>query len=359
MNRIDRYISGLFLQYFIGGLLIFITVFLAIDAMSTMVNYKSVAAETLLKYYSYYTPEIVYRMIPMSCLLATILTLSTLSRSSELVALYACGMSLFRICIPVLVLVLAVSGVSYVLSDQVLPSMAKNKNYTFYTEIKKNPSLYSTVKTNKIWYRSHNTIFNIKTLSAANNRAQGLTLYFFNEAWDLYQMITASEVELLGQNWKLRDGSVTLFTTDSSFPLTSNFKEKVIVMGEDAKDLSSTAHTSDILSQAELSQFIARNKEAGLDTVRYEVDYYAKFGFALAAFVMSLMGIPFSVGRDRSGGVMANVGLCLGLVLIYWIFYSSSITLGQHGHMPPLAAAVVPNSVMSGLAYFFFQRLKK
>jgi lipopolysaccharide export system permease protein len=359
MNRIDRYITQLFLGYFLGGILIFVTLFLAIDAMSTLVTYKNILTESLLKYYSFYAPEIIHRMVPIACLLGTILTLSTLNREGELVALYACGMSLFRISLPIILWVSLITVSTFLLADQLLPSFARNKNYIFYNEIKKNPSLYSTVKTNKIWYRSKNSIFNIKTLNQTANTAQGLTLYYFNDAWDLVQMISAENVQLLGAKWKLNKGSITLFTPESSFPVTSHFEDKTIVMGEDAKDISSTAQTSDTLSQSELSKFISKNKEAGLDTIRYEVDLYAKYGFALSALVMSLMGIPFSVSRVRSGGVMANVGICLALVFVYWVFYSSSITLGRHGQIPPLAAAILPNSVMAGLAYFFFIKLKK
>jgi lipopolysaccharide export system permease protein len=116
------------------------------------------------------------------------------------------------------------------------------------------------VKTNRIWYRSKDTIFNLKTLNEKAHKAQGLTLYYFNEEWNLIQMITAAEVDLLPSTWKLRKGSVTVFTEDSSFPMTSDFKEKTISMGEGASDLSSTANTSDVLSLNELNQFIKKNK---------------------------------------------------------------------------------------------------
>jgi lipopolysaccharide export system permease protein len=359
MNRIDRYTSGLFWLYFFGGLLVFVTVFLAIDAMSTMVGYENVSGEALLRYYGYTLPEIVYRMIPVAGLLATIFTLSSLQRAGELVALFSLGMSLLRIAIPLLIWVTMLSGVSLLLSDRVLPGMARMKNFVFYHDIKKNPSLYSMVKTNRIWYRSKDTIFNIKTLNEKTHKAQGLTLYYFDEAWNLTQMITADDVDLSGSTWKLRKGSVTLFTEESSFPLTSDFREKTIVMGEDAKDLSSTANTSDVLSLDELSQFIRKNKEAGLDTLRYEVDYHSKYGFALAGLVMVLLGIPFSVGKARSGGLMANLGVCLALVFLYWIFYSSALTLGYHGHLPPVVAAWFPNLSMGALGFFLIQRLRR
>lgn len=359
MNRIDRYISGLFWAAFVGGLLVFVTIFLAVDAMSTMVNYQGVETSTLLRYYAAMAPDIMHKMLPVASVLGVVLTLSTLNRAGELVALFASGMSLLRVSASMLVWVSMLSVVSYVMSDRLLPAMSRQKNYVFYHEIKKTPGLFSFVKTDRIWYRSKNTIFNIKTLTPEASKAQGLTMYFFSDNWDLLQMLTAKEVEMKGKTWNLTGGSVTLFSQDSSFPLTSQFKSKILPMDEDSQDLVNTGQTSEMLSQTELAKFISKNKEAGLDTVRYEVDYHSKFGFALAGLVMALLGIPFAVGRARSGGIMMNLGICLGLVFFYWILYNSSLTLGSHGQIPPLAAAWTPNLLMGGFAFFLLRRLKR
>src|SRR5689334_18324134 len=139
-------------------------------------------------------------------------------------------MSLLRISTPILMWVLMICIVSFLLGDRIVPMLTKQKNYIFYNEIKKAPGLFSVVNTNRIWYRSKNSIFNIKTLNVEGTRAQGLTLYFFSEGWELLQMMTASEVDFSGSQWVLKDGSVTVFTSDSSFPLTSNFKTKSIQM---------------------------------------------------------------------------------------------------------------------------------
>ncbi len=359
MNRIDRYVSGLFWAFFIGGSLVFVTIFLAVDAMSTMVSHKGLSLSVLFNFYIYYVPEIFNKMLPIACLLGTILTISSMNKANELVALFASGLSLFRITLPLLVWVMVISAVVFVTMDRVGPAMARKKNFILYNDIEKKPSLFSVVKTNKIWYRSKNAIFNIKTLSLQGDTAQSLTLYFFSPNWDLLQMITADNVELRGSSWNLINGSVTLFTGNSSFPLTSQFKTKKIAMDEDAKDLRSSGQTSDMLNQTELSRFIERNKEAGLDTVRYEVDYYSKYSFAFAGLVMCLLGIPFSVGKARSGGTMMNVGIVIALVFAYWILLSSFITLGTHGHLSPIFAAWAPNLLMGGLAYFFMLRLKR
>lgn len=359
MNRIDRYTAWLFVGYFIGGLLVFLTLFTAVDAMSTLVNYKNVAPSALLNFYIYSFPEIVSKLLPVACLLGVILTLSSLNKANELVALFASGMSLLRITMPMLALVAGISILGYMLSDRILPSAIKQKNYILYYDLKKEPHRFSTIKTDRIWYRSKNSIFNIKTLNAKGDGAQGLTMYFFNEEWDLVQMITAATVKIQGAQWFLEQGAVTIFNKDSSFPLTSPFKTKSIVMAEDSKDLQSAGQTADMMSQAELDYFIKKNKDAGLDTVAYEVDYHSKISFAFAGLVMCFLGIPFSVGRARSGGTMLNVGISLALVFGYYVFYSSGITLGQHGTLPPIVAAWIPNIVMSILGFFLLKRLKR
>jgi lipopolysaccharide export system permease protein len=269
------------------------------------------------------------------------------------------GMGLVRVSIPILVCVAIISVVSFAISDQMLPRLAQKKNYVEYVEIKRKPGLYSTVTTNKIWYRSENVLFNIKTLDASASKAQGLTLYYFDAGWNLVQLITATQVQIRGTQWNLNHGTVTLFAADTSFPLTKSFAEKMLVMNEDVADIQTTANSSEIMSLNSLRKFIARNKEAGLDTLRYEVDYFAKFGFASAAFVMSLLGVPFSVRRQRSGGHVMSIGLCLGLAFVYWTLYSSGVTLGQHGSVPPIIAAWGPSALMGTVGVWLTLRLRQ
>lgn len=355
---IDRYIAKLFIAFFIGGLVVFLTLFTAIDIMTNISRFDATAT-AILDYYTYYMPGIAYTMVPVACLMGTVFTLSTLNRNNELVALFSSGMSLARISAPILSLVVVISGLSFWLGDRVLPYLTQKKNYVYHVEIRKRPGSYATVKTNRIWYRTHNILYNIKTLQPERSEAQGLTMYYFDSTWHLIQMITAGKVALKGETWDLSNGSVTVFERDTNIPLTQDFAEKTISMGQDAADLQSTSQPSEILSLSELRKFIERNKEAGLDTLRYEVDYHSKFGFAFAAFVMSFIGIPFSVTRARSGGTAFNIGLCVGLAFLYWTGYNSSLTLGQHGVIPPLIAAWAPNLAVLALSVFLLIRMKR
>jgi len=356
MNRIDVYTSKLFWGAFIGALLVFATMFLAVDALGTLVKFSGVPFDSIVQFYLFYLPEVLSKMIPVACVVALVLTLSSMNRTNEMVALFASGMGLMRIALPLLIWIFTISVGTFLIGDQVLPQLIKRKNFVYYNEIEKNPSKFQFVRTDRIWYRSKNSIFNINTLSPDGIKAQGLTLYFFSDDWELLQMLTAQDVFFRGNQWELMKGSITVFDASSSFPLTSNFRNKTIVMNEEAKDLQSTGQTSDMLSQSELSRFIDKNREAGLETASYEMDYHAKFGFAWAGFVMSLLGLPFTAQRGRTGGSMVSMGMCLGVVFMYWVVYSSGQALGTHGVLPPIIAAWAPNLLMVGLAFWALRK---
>jgi len=357
MWLIDRYILKLFLGYLLGGIVVFVTLFLAVRFLTSALEYPTATTTMLVRFYGLQLPAIIYQLAPVACLMATLFTFSSLHKANELVALFSAGVSLFRLSVPVLAMAGFLAGGLYFLSDQIIPRFNQKKNYVEYVEIQNKPALYSTVKTNRIWYRSENVLFNIKTLNPEAKKAQGITLYYFDNDWNLVQLITAQDVDMTSEKWNLKNGFVTLFATESSFPLTKPFDSKLITMNENLGDIQTSSNSSEIMSVHELNRFIDHNREAGLDTVRYEVDYQSKFGFAFTPIIMAFLGIPFSVSRSRQGGAMLNVGVCIGLAFAYWALYSSCITLGQQGAVPPILAAWAANILMGMLSVYLLRRL--
>lgn len=359
LTIIDRYISKQYLAHFIAGLLVFVTIFLAIEFTSTSMRFSDVGIDVLKRYYQNYLPMIFYQLTPVGAMVATLFTLSSMNRNNEIVALFSMGLSLARISLPILVLIGLISLLTFWMGDRLVPIFAQKKNYIFYVEMKKRPGLYSVLRKDKIWYRSDNMIFNIQTLNAEKGTAQGITLYYLDEDWDLVQLIKAKTVAMQSKIWNLENGSVTLFAEESSFPLTKTFAKKSLTVNEDLADIRSSPPSSDALSYKELRKFIQKNKDAGLDTLRMEVDMHAKLSFALAGLILSLMGIPFTVQKSRAGGNMFNVGICIVAAFIYWVTFSTFLSLGKNGILPPLIAAWAPNLIMGGGATYLLLRLKK
>ncbi|MEK6553886.1 MAG: LPS export ABC transporter permease LptG [Bdellovibrionota bacterium] len=347
LSRIDRYIAFQFLTFFVGGLVVILTLFLAADFVS-MTRFQA-PLDILLRYYTYYSPNILYQLIPAACLIAALFTLTNMNKANELVALFSLGHSLARVSAPILVLSAIISVVSFFIGDRALPVLNQKRDYVYYVEVRKKPGRYQTVKTNRIWYRSENIIFNIQSLEADMGRAQGLNMYYFDDEWNLVQLVKAKDVKFLNEkSWELANGTLTLFVSESSFPLTKPFDKKVVQVSEDIADIRAAPKTSEIMSLKDLSRFISKNKELGLNTLRFETDYHAKMAFAAAGFMLVLLGIPFTTKRERSGGNMVSIAIACGLAAGYWMSFGASVSLGYNGILPPLLAAWAPNFVLMG-----------
>ena len=56
----------------------------------------------LLRYFYFQTPQFVYYIIPMAVLVATLVTIGLMTKNSELIVMRACGISLYRTALPLL-----------------------------------------------------------------------------------------------------------------------------------------------------------------------------------------------------------------------------------------------------------------
>ena len=69
---------------------------------------------------AYSTPEYVYYVLPLAALVATLVTIGLLTKSSELIVMRACGVSLYRTAVPLLIFALLWSGALFALEESVL-----------------------------------------------------------------------------------------------------------------------------------------------------------------------------------------------------------------------------------------------
>ena len=74
----------------------------------------------MLSYFWFATPQFIYYVIPIAGLVSVLVTIGLLTRNSELIVMRACGVSLYRVAVPLLVFGAAASGVLFVLQDSVL-----------------------------------------------------------------------------------------------------------------------------------------------------------------------------------------------------------------------------------------------
>src|SRR5580765_2184932 len=73
------------------------------------------------QFFYYKTPEFVFFIIPLTVLIGAMVTVGILTKSSELVVMQACGISLYRSAVPLVALAALASGAMFLLQDRVLP----------------------------------------------------------------------------------------------------------------------------------------------------------------------------------------------------------------------------------------------
>ena len=121
-NILDRYVSRMYLR----TAALASAALLGIFYISTFIDksdklFKGQAsAGMIVRLLGFMTPQFVYYVIPLAALLSVLVTFGLLSRSSELSVMKACGISLYRIAAPLLLLSFVWSGILYGLEQQIM-----------------------------------------------------------------------------------------------------------------------------------------------------------------------------------------------------------------------------------------------
>ena len=311
----------------------------------------------LIYYHWLNVPLMLVQAMPCSVLLATVMTLSQLVRTHELVACYAIGFSVQRLLAIILAVVVMIGSLTLVLEDRVLPPFYRRQLTYYWHQVKGKQDFFLDIKRDKIWYRSQNLIYNLQRFDPHSKTIFGMSIYKLDSGFHLIEVINAEKAEFDGKAWKLMRGTLTKFTSESEFPQVEGFDEKVVTIQETPQDFQDIEKEVNGLRLKELYSYIHRLQAVGADTRVYQVTWHAKISIGVICIVMFLLAIPFSLKKGRRGGGTAfDLFLCLSVTFFYWLFYSISLSLGTNGALPPWFAAWLPSIIFVILAVTLIAR---
>ena len=143
MNLFDKYITIIYLKRLVAVFLICMVIFiiqtfwLYIDELAG----KGLDFVTIARFLIYFFPRLVPLVLPLSVILASLMTFGSFAENSEFVAMKSSGMSLWRP-LTVLVLVHIVIGIgAFIFSNEVIP-YGERKSYALRKNLaKKKPAL--------------------------------------------------------------------------------------------------------------------------------------------------------------------------------------------------------------------------
>lgn len=344
MRILDRYILFEFVRNFLIALAILTVVFFIADYLRGVWD-AEVSPFVLFKYGAFQLPMIICQMVPPAAMLGTSVTLSMLSRKNELTAIHASGIGLSHIGMLIFGAIFISCCFTLVTYDRIVPPLARKRTAYYWRVIKNRPDFTVDIKTSKIWYRSKNYIYNLRVYDNATSTIHGLGIYFFDNKFRLIQHVEAKTAHYDNQKkeWDLHDGMLTIFPEGQSFPLSKHFADKRLTLPETPKDFLEIEHQVETLRLKELRTFIRRNKDAGLNTKAYEVDFHSRIAISFIPLIMGLLAIPYSIRPKRQGGLGKDLAICLGWIFSYWLLFSVCLSLGKSGAVTPWMAVWAPS----------------
>jgi lipopolysaccharide export system permease protein len=356
MQILARYIASAFFKNLLLALLGLTGLFFFQALITERSDY---AFSQLLIYKLYDLPQMMVMVAPPATLLATVLTFSALSKTNELIACYSIGISLNQMVSVIFPIVFVMCCFSLVVQDRILPAFYEKKSLFYWREIKKKQDFFLDVKQDKIWYRSDNLIYHLRTFDPKTDRILGIGVYVFDPAFDLQELLQAEVATYTGSEWELTQGKSTHFDPKTGFPVIEPFKKRILKIKESPKDFKNIEREADRLRIKDLIRFIETNKKSGIDSKAFEVKLHSRFSLSFIPLIMCLLAIPFSVSRAREGRMGRDLFIAFVITFIYWLGYSISLSLGQNGTILPIVAAWLPSVIFGFLALFLLRRMQR
>lgn len=338
---IDFYLIRIFFTYFVTTLFIclsLVTLFtffeLIDDIFANDTPYRSV-----LEYFVLVQPHFIMLLVPISVLIATLITFGTLEKSNQIVALKACGVSIYQAALPVFMIAAIVAGFIFVIQERVLP-YANQRQDNLRNIIKGSPT--QTSQPGRHWiFGENDRLYNYNYYNSRQNRLLELMFYRLGDDGEtLSEMVYARTAtwDRETQEWLLEDGWKRNLS-EGSF---ERFEERRLSVAETPSYFDESVRSSSKMTYLELQKYVDDLQQGGFEVEYLQTELYKKMSFPFVSLIMSLIGLPFALTMGRKGALYGiAAGAFIGIV--YWGAFGVFDVLGSNGLLAPLLAAWGPN----------------
>ena len=261
MRLLDTYVSKLALKVaaltFIGLLGIFyISTF--IDLSDKLFKGQTTAA-MLAEFFYYKTPEFIFFIIPLTVLIGVMVTIGILTKNSELVVMQACGISLYRVAVPMVLLAMGASGAMFLLQDRVLPYSNRRAQALRHVIRGGTPRTFDVI--NRKWLVARDgSIYNYTFYDQRRHELNGLSIYEFDPArGDLVRRVYVGRAGFQAasrQTWKSSNGWVREFTKGTDLKAFVTFPARDLTL-EAPEYFATESEEPDRMTYGQLKRYIA------------------------------------------------------------------------------------------------------
>lgn len=358
---IDTAILNSFLFYFgvfLASFVLLTHVYTFFELLSSMIK-NNIPMSRMFTYLFFLTPRLIYDAAPMSVLVAVLVTFGVMTKQNEVTAYRACGVSVIRLALPVMIVSFVLSVALFLFDHYYVPEANRIQD-GIRMEIKGRPA-QTYLNPGKQWiYGEGNRIYYYKYFDPDKSQMIDLSVYEFDlNPFRIRRHLRAeyAQWEPSVSAWVFHKGWIRDIdgVQEKSFwkfdfaPIRELNEPPGYFLKEVKQDKQ--------MNFRELDRYIEDLQQSGFDTVRLRIQLHKKFSVPLFAFIMSLISIPFAFLAGNRGA-MAGVGFSFGIAIAYWVTNSLFEQVGNLNQLPAVAAAWAPDGLFLLAGAYLITRMR-
>lgn len=348
MKILDRYMVTELGGPFLFGLAAFTLLFVAGNLLNIarLVSEEHASVFAAAKYFVYTLPSTLVLTFPMSMLLGVLLAMSRISGDSELVAIRAGGVSLYRVAAPLVAVGLAASIVGFLFQEFVVPYASTKANDILHTEIQSGgPGVLANQTVSTMLSNGDQQVTFAQGFDPKTDELQGTTVEIFR-AGSLLSLLFAPHARFSGDRWEFQDA--VWYGLQPPCCKVSNYPVLEIDIGADPSQIVERTKSPEDMSRAELAGLL-RSGVRTADRSRYallQVTFDSKLARPFAALVFTLLAMPLGIRPQRSS---SGAGFGISVLIVFGFYIASTVCLGLGRSYPSLSLTMawLPNLLFS------------
>ncbi len=365
MKLIDKHLLREFLIPVTYCLLAFVMVLIINELfgdMSRIIENKPSVSMIVRFYISILGPSMQY-LTPASLMLATLYTLYSLTRSNELVAMRASGISIYRITVPFLVVGVVFSLATAILNETWIPhamewaeEVRANKFNLVETKMVEQ-CIYVNADQHRQWVINQ---FDTKH----PNILKDVEVKQEDEDGNREFIIIAERAEYLDDQWWFSNPTIQQFD-DNDYPIGEAEPFGIIGSVVEMPDLNehpqafvSTMRPWAFLNIREMHLFLDTNESLAPRALSEKLyGFHSRLAMPWACFIVILFAVPAGTRTARQG-MFTAIFSAVGLMAGFYALSQVGLVIGSTGLVSPWLGAWLSNIVFCGIGIAMMMRMR-
>jgi lipopolysaccharide export system permease protein len=361
MKIIDRYLIINFINPFVYCLFLFLFLYVVLDLFGHVdeILKAKTSLGTLFQYYLSFVPIIFVQTTPIAALLATSYSIGNLKKNSELTAMRASGISVWRIVAPFVVCGFAASILTLVINDRFVPqaTMVSKKIKEERIELK-TPQEKKGVMNDVTLYGDNNRMFYVRTFDTQKNILKDMIILRHDSRNVIRERVSVQEARWIDSEWHFFNATFYQLGTRGQVLGDPVYHPQMIYkMNEEPKNFSTLHKNPDLMSFSELLDYIHRLRVSGYHPTREVIALHQKVALPFITFVAVILGIPAVLRTsNRGGGVWMGIVISIAVGLFVYVVMAICLSLGRAQFLPSWLAAWLTNIMALGAGGYFLAK---